>query len=156
VGPGLRRGDESKISFSNQEPTKRMITLLYAGLCAILVLALAARVVRWRMTHRIGIGDGGDAELLRRVRVHGNAIEYLPLCLILLGGMELNGYPAPLIHGFGMALLLSRVAHAWGLSRSSGLSPGRFGGTLVTWVLMLAMAGFAIGGYFLQFSAQAM
>jgi hypothetical protein len=133
-----------------------MITLLYAGLCAILVLALAARVVRWRMTHRIGIGDGGDAELLRRVRVHGNAIEYLPLCLILLGGMELNGYPAPLIHGFGMALLLSRVAHAWGLSRSSGLSPGRFGGTLVTWVLMLAMAGFAIGGYFLQFSAQAM
>ena len=130
-----------------------MITLLYAGLCAILVLALAARVVRWRMTHRIGIGDGGDAELLRRVRVHGNAIEYLPLCLILLGGMELNGYPAPLIHGFGMALLLSRVAHAWGLSRSSGLSPGRFGGTLVTWVLMLAMAGFAIVGYLMQFRA---
>ena len=130
-----------------------MITLLYAGLCALLVLVLAARVVRWRMTHRIGIGDGGDVELLRRVRVHGNAIEYLPLCLILLGGMELNGYPAPLIHGFGLALLLSRVAHAWGLSRSSGLSPGRFGGTLVTWVLMLAMAGFAIGGYFLQFSA---
>jgi uncharacterized membrane protein YecN with MAPEG domain len=128
-----------------------MITLLYAGLCALLVLILAARVVRWRMTHRIGLGDGGDAELLRRVRVHGNAIEYLPLCLILLGGMELNGYPAPIIHGFGLALLLSRVAHAWGLSRSSGVSAGRFAGTLVTWLLMLAMAGFAIGGYALQF-----
>lgn len=130
-----------------------MITLLYAGLCALLVLILAARVVRWRMQHRIGLGDGGDTELLRRVRVHGNAIEYLPLCLILLGGMELNGYPAPIIHGFGLALVFSRVAHAWGLSRSSGVSAGRFAGTLVTWLLMLAMAGFAIVGYLMQFRA---
>jgi uncharacterized membrane protein YecN with MAPEG domain len=128
-----------------------MITLLYAGLCALLVLILAARVVRWRMTHRIGLGDGGDAELLRRVRVHGNAIEYLPLCLILLGGMELNGYPAPIIHGFGLALLLTRLAHAWGLSRSSGVSAGRFAGTLVTWTVMLAMAAFAIGGFAMQY-----
>jgi uncharacterized membrane protein YecN with MAPEG domain len=130
-----------------------MITLLYAGLCALLVLVLAARVVRWRFTHRIGLGDGGDAELLRRVRVHGNAVEYLPLCLILLGGMELNGYPAPLIHGFGLALVLSRIAHAWGLSRTSGTSAGRLAGTLVTWLLMLAMALFAIGGFAMQYAA---
>ena len=129
-----------------------MITLFYAGLCALLVLFLAARVVRWRMAHKIGLGDGGDTELLRRVRVHGNAVEYLPLCLILLGGMELNGYPAPLIHGFGLALVLSRIAHAWGLSRTSGTSPGRFAGTLVTWLLMLAMALFAIGGFAMQYA----
>jgi uncharacterized membrane protein YecN with MAPEG domain len=133
-----------------------MITLLYAGLCALLVLFLAARVVRWRMSHRIGLGDGGDTELLRRVRAHGNAVEYLPLCLILLGGMELNGYPAPLIHGFGIALVLSRVAHAFGLSRSSGVSAGRFAGTLVTWLLMLAMAGFAIGGYVMPYTGYAL
>jgi uncharacterized membrane protein YecN with MAPEG domain len=129
-----------------------MITLFYAGLCALLVILLAARVVRWRMTHRIGLGDGGDSELLRRVRVHGNAIEYLPLCLILLGGMELNGYPASIIHGFGIALVVSRVAHAWGLSRSSGVSAGRFAGTLVTWLLMLTMAAFSIGGYVMQYA----
>jgi uncharacterized membrane protein YecN with MAPEG domain len=132
-----------------------MITLFYAGLCAMLVIILAARVVRWRLAHRIGLGDGGDAELLRRMRVHGNAIEYLPLCLILLGGMELNGYPAALIHTFGIALVLSRVAHAFGLSRSSGVSAGRFAGTLVTWVLMLAMAGFAVVGYVMQYMAPA-
>ena len=128
-----------------------MITLFYAGLCALLVIILAARVVRWRMAHRIGLGDGGDAELLRRVRAHGNAVEYLPLSLILLGGMELNGYPEPLIQTFGIALVLSRVAHAFGLSRSSGVSAGRFAGTLVTWLLMLAMAGFAIVGYVMQY-----
>lgn len=128
-----------------------MITLLYAGLCALLVLILAIRVASWRFKHKIGLGDGGDKELLKRVRAHGNAVEYLPLCLILLGGMELNGYPNGLIHGFGAALFVSRVAHAWGLSRSSGSSLGRLSGMAVTWAIMLAMAGFAIVGYVMQF-----
>jgi uncharacterized membrane protein YecN with MAPEG domain len=127
-----------------------MITLLYAGLCALLVLFLATRVAVWRYSHRIGLGDGGDRELLKRVRAHGNAVEYLPLSLILLGGMELNGYSPRLIHGFGIALLLSRVAHAWGVSREAGASPGRLGGIVVTWGVMLAMAAFAIGGYVMQ------
>ena len=129
-----------------------MITLLYAGLCTLLVLFLAIRVALWRYTHKIGLGDGGDKELLKRVRAHGNAVEYLPLSFILLGGMELNGYPNNLIHGFGAALLVSRVAHAWGVSRSAGTSVGRFSGMLVTWLIMLAMAAVAIVGYWQQFS----
>ncbi len=124
-----------------------MITLLYAGLCTLLVLVLAFRVIARRLQAKIGIGDGGDAILQRRVRVHANAVEYLPLALILLGGMELNGYPNAVIHGFGAALLLSRVLHAWGLSRVSGTSPGRFLGTLLTLLLMIAMALFAIAGF---------
>lgn len=128
-----------------------MITLLYAGLCTLLVMVLALRVVRWRFRHKIGIGDGGDNELMRRVRVHANAVENLPLALILLGGLELNGYPDPIIHGLGATLLFARLAHAWGLSRSSGTSPGRFFGTLVTWLLMIVMAVLAIVGYAQQF-----
>ena len=99
----------------------------------------------------LGIGDGGDTTLQRRVRVHANAIENLPLALLLLGGMELNGYPPQLVHGFGATLFVSRVAHAWGLSHSSGTSRGRFLGTLFTWLLMLAMALFAIAGFVQQF-----
>jgi uncharacterized membrane protein YecN with MAPEG domain len=132
-----------------------MITMLYAGLCTVLVVMLALRVVQFRFRHKIGLGDGGDRELQKRVRVHANAIENMPLALLLLGGMELNGYPAPWVHGFGATLFVSRVAHAWGLSHSSGTSKGRFLGTLFTWLLMLAMALFAIGGFFLQFRAQA-
>ncbi len=128
-----------------------MITMLYAGLCTILVVLLALRVVQWRFRHKIGIGDGGDPQLQMRVRVHGNAIENLPLALLLLGGMELNGYPPGLIHGFGATLFVSRAAHAWGLSHSSGTSRGRFLGTLFTWLLMLSMALFAIGGFVQQF-----
>ena len=128
-----------------------MITMLYAGLCTILVVLLALRVVHFRFRNKIGLGDGGDPTLQRRVRVHANAVENLPLALLLLGGMELNGYSPALVHGFGATLFVSRVAHAWGLSHSSGTSKGRFLGTLFTWLLMLAMALFAIGGFFLQF-----
>lgn len=124
-----------------------MITMLYAGLCTLLVLVLAIRVIARRLQAKIGIGDGGDNEMQRRVRAHSNAVEYLPLALLLLGGMELNGYPNAVIHGFGVTLLVSRLLHAWGLSRRSGASPGRFVGTLVTLLLMVAMSLFAIAGF---------
>ncbi len=56
-----------------------------------------------------------------------------------------------MIHGFGSVLVLSRMAHAWGLSHSGGTSKGRFLGSAFTWTLMLAMAVFAIGGYLQQY-----
>ena len=127
-----------------------MITMLYAGLCTILVVILGLRVVRFRFRHKIGLGDGGDRELQKRVRAHANAIENMPLALLLLGGMELNGYPAPWVHGFGATLFVSRAAHAWGLSHSTGTSRGRFLGSLFTWLLMLTMATFAIVGFVQQ------
>ena len=127
-----------------------MITLLYAALCTLLVLFLAGRVMAFRVKHNVGLGDGGHGELNRRVRSHANAVEYLPLALILLGGMELNGYSDAVIHAFGATLLVSRILHAWGLSRSAGTSPGRFIGTLLTLLLMIAMAIFAIIGFFTQ------
>ena len=127
-----------------------MITLLYAALCTLLILVLAGRVIAARWKHKVGLGDGGNSELNRRVRAHANAVEYVPLALILLGGMELNGYPVAAIHGFGATLLVSRLLHAWGLSRSAGSSPGRFLGTLLTLLLMIAMALFAIHGFITQ------
>lgn len=129
-----------------------MITLLYAGLCALLVVFLAVRVALWRLRHKIGLGDGGDRELLKRVRAHANAVENMPLALILLGGMELNGFSSVMVHGFGSVLLVSRLAHAWGLSHSSGTSRGRMLGSIFTWLLLIAMALLAIAGYALQFS----
>ena len=130
-----------------------MITLLYAALCTLLVLALAGRVVAYRLTHKVGLGDGGHGDLQRRIRAHANAVEYLPLALLLLGGMELNGVDDAVIHGFGITLFVSRLLHAWGLSRHAGTSIGRFAGTGLTLLLMVAMALFAIAGFIQQQAA---
>lgn len=124
-----------------------MITMLYAGLCTLLILALAGRVIAGRWRHKVGLGDGGNSELSRLVRAHANAVEYVPLALILLGGLELNGYADWLVHAFGATLFGSRLLHAWGLATSGGTSPGRFLGTVLTLLLMVAMSVMAILGY---------
>lgn len=117
-----------------------VITSIYAALATFLVITLALLVVDQRRRSKVGLGDGGDRVLQQRVRVHANALENLPLALLLLLLLELDGTAAPLLHGFGGVLLVARALHAWGFSRRSGTSFGRFAGTLATWLAMLAMA----------------
>ena len=116
------------------------ITGLYAALSTLLILLLAARVIVYRRAHKIGLGDADDAELRRRIRVHGNAIEYVPLGLLLLLLLELNQTVPLLLHVFGILLLLGRLAHAWGVSHNSGVSHGRVLGVVLTVGAMVAMA----------------
>ena len=116
------------------------ISLLFTALHVLLMLVLLARISRHRHGQRIGLGDGGDAVLNRKIRVHGNFIEHAPIALLLLALLELSGLPAAWLWGFGSALLLGRVMHAIGLSRTGGYSVGRFFGTALTWLVLLAMA----------------
>lgn len=123
-----------------------MISMMYAGLCTLLVIFLALRVVKWRTEHKIGLGHGENIQLQQRVRAHANAVENMPLALILLASLELTGASPFLIHVLGATFLLSRLMHAWGISHSSGRSIGRFWGMVLTWVPMLIMAILAIYG----------
>ena len=116
------------------------ITLLFAALHTLLLLVLLARVSRLRHARRIGLGDGGDPDLARAIRAHGNFIEHVPFALLLLGLLELCGLPVALLWASGGALLFARLMHAVGLSSSSGASFGRFYGTALTWLVLLAMA----------------
>ena len=116
------------------------ITGLYAALAAILIVFLAMRVVLYRRAQKIGLGDGEDPELRKRIRAHGNAVEYLPIALLLLLLLELNQTVPVLLHVFGCLLILARIAHAWGVSHHSGVSWGRWVGTVLTVGITLAMA----------------
>ena len=116
------------------------ITLLFASLHAVLMLILAVRVVNHRRANKIGLGDGGDKLLARKVRVHANFVEYVPMLLLMLALLELCGSPAAWLWALGGVLLLARILHASGLSRHSGYSVGRFWGTLLTWVVLVTMA----------------
>jgi uncharacterized membrane protein YecN with MAPEG domain len=116
------------------------ITGLYAALAAVLVVVLSMRVVMRRISARITLGDGGDQELQKRIRAQANAIEYLPLALLLLLLLELNQTRPLLLHAFGIILIAARVVHGFGLSRTGSVSPERLVGTSVTWLVMAAMA----------------
>jgi len=116
------------------------ITALYAGLLGLLMLVLAFRVVAVRRATAIGLGDGGNALLFSRIRIHGNAAEYVPLALLLMLVLELNGASPRELHVMGIALLVGRLAHAQGLSFSEGVSPGRLVGNVLTWGVILVAA----------------
>ena len=117
------------------------ITALYASLLAPLFLLLASRVIRTRRGARVAVGDGGDAVLARRMRVHANFAEYVPLALLLLALAESLGTHAWLLHGLGLALLGGRIAHARGMSQARETFAFRVAGVVTTfWMLGLAAA----------------
>ena len=116
------------------------ISATYAALCGLLLLALAALVVRARWKYRTGLGVGTEPGMERAVRVHANFVEYVPLALLLLLLAELNGLRDQLLHACGITLLASRSLHAYGLSARSGRSFGRFWGTAGTWIVILTLS----------------
>ena len=116
------------------------ITALYASLVGLLLIFLSSRVVRWRRQLSVGLGDGGEEDLLRAQRVQANFIEYVPIALILLAAAESQGLTGWSLHTGGAILVVARLLHAWGLSKSSGRTFGRFWGTLLTWVVILALS----------------
>jgi uncharacterized membrane protein YecN with MAPEG domain len=49
--------------------------------------------------------------------VHGNFAEYVPLTLLLLTFMEMQGRPSWWIHLLCLALIAGRLVHAYGVSQ---------------------------------------
>ena len=95
-----------------------MITGIYAGLCGAMLIVLYLNVSKRRLTTMIGLGDGANAELERRIRIHGSFVESVPIALVLLSLFEYAGGEPAYVHSLGLLLLLSRVAHAYGLMRT--------------------------------------
>ena len=116
------------------------ISALYTSLLTLLVLLLTFVVIRLRQTLKVGMGDGGNRDLARAIRVHGNATENIPLFVLLLVMYELNRGNVTMLHVFGAVFFISRVLHAWGLLTSSGASPGRLIGVIGTYFCLLGLA----------------
>jgi len=116
------------------------VTTLYVSLSALLLLVLSYKVVRFRQTLHVSLGDGGHSELDRAIRVQANFVEYVPIALLLMFLAELNAMNPWLLHLAGGSLFVARVLHAWGLGSKSGTSFGRFYGILITWIVLLCMA----------------
>ena len=117
-----------------------MITGIYAGICGLLLVVLYVRISLRRLATKIGVGSGGDAELEQRVRAHGNLVESAPFALILLYLIEQTEIGSIYVHALGATFIAARVAHAQGMSTTTGRSAGRFYGSLGTVILLLVMS----------------
>jgi len=122
------------------------ITLLYAAVLAVMSIALSARAGLFRGKVRVSIlyGEPMNAELAERVRVHQNFLEYVPLLLILMAGIELSGGNSLFLYIVGAVLILARIAHAMGLKHDNIEHPLRAVGAGTTALLTLACVVYAL------------
>jgi uncharacterized membrane protein YecN with MAPEG domain len=108
-----------------------------AGLLGLLAVSLTISVGRMRTTKKIWLGDGGDPEMLAAIRAHGNFMEYVPLCLVLIYVVS-DFYGFWVVAGLSLVLLLSRVLHAGGIL---GFIPlGRLLGAMGTTILLAVVS----------------
>ena len=103
--------------------TSVSITMLYGGLCTLLLVSLGGMVSAARGKHKVYIGDTPPPELQRQIRAHGNAAEYIPIGILMLALLELSGGVSSLwLHVLGGAFLLGRVLHVAGVLMKSPIA----------------------------------
>ena len=120
-----------------------IVTLTTAGLCGLILFALSYRVIAVRASAKVSLGDGGDPLLLSRIRAHANFAEYVPIILVLMGIIETDVGPGPLLGVIGVALVLCRIAHAVGMGRPAP-NPLRVVGVSGTFLILLALSIWAL------------
>lgn len=124
--------------------TTPLISSLYLALLVMLIVALAVRVAVARLRTRTGLGEGTDKHLHSAIRAHGNAVEHIPLALMLMFAAEYSGLGTLWLHIAGITLIASRILHTWGLHQSHGKSLGRQYGMLLCWLTMIGLSVYLI------------
>lgn len=122
------------------------VTLMYASVFALFSFVLSFRAGGFRSRAGISIlyGEPVNLELAERVRVHQNFTEYVPLILIVMGGIELAGGSRLFLYIVGDLLIVARIAHAVGLRHDRMSHPGRVIGAGGTALVTLLVAGYGL------------
>jgi len=116
-----------------------MVSALYVVVGSLFILKFLLDVVRLRRQYRVSIGDGGVSDLQLAIRIHGNAVDNIPIAMFLLVMMEMNGADIWMLHLLGLFFFFGRMMHAWGLRSRTVL--WRRNGMLLT---LLSLAGMVL------------
>ena len=120
------------------------VTLLYAGLLALLSVLLANYVLYVRLRSR----SLPDWQPHAAERVQANFTENVPLALVVLYLVEVAGASSSFVHAGGSALVFLRLLHAWGLARNQGANYPRLIGAQGTFALISILGMAALLLYF--------
>jgi uncharacterized membrane protein YecN with MAPEG domain len=92
-----------------------LVTSIIASILTIIFVKLSFAVIGLRRKNQIGLGSGGHDDLERAIRAQGNFAEYVPIGVILIACLELNGAPWWLVAIPGITLMIGRLIHAVGI-----------------------------------------
>lgn len=94
-----------------------IVTSVFSSLLSAIYIKLAFNVISLRHENKVSLGSGGSSDLEKAIRAHGNFSEYVPMSLILMGSLEINGAPWWLVTLWGSTLITGRIFHAMGISQ---------------------------------------
>ena len=112
------------------------ITAIIAGLCVLWLIVLQAKVIRFRRGTGVSLGDAGDVMGERLIRAHANAVENVPIFIILLGLSEGLGTPGWVLWCLGLGFLVARIIHGVHFFKVRDGFRLRFYGMLFTLLIM--------------------
>lgn len=116
------------------------VTALCAAVLGLISIVLAGIVGRARGRTGVSLGDGGKPELLEAMRRQGNFVEYVPLFLVLLAIVELNGAPKWWLYVLGAVMVASRIVHPFGIHHDRMNVAARIAGAAGTMIASAAVS----------------
>lgn len=119
------------------------ITLTIAAAAALLNLWLSIRVGRVRIAEKISVGDGGNENLIRRMRAQANFLENTGFALVLIAAIELAVGSSPVLWLTGIVYIVGRISHAFGMDGGKW-AMGRSIGAATTMAILLGLAAYAL------------
>jgi uncharacterized membrane protein YecN with MAPEG domain len=121
---------------------------LYASLLGLFFVFLSIRTIGLRRKLKIALGDSGNKEMLRAIRVHSNFAEYVPLGLMMIYFSAIQGASQLFIHFVGICLLVGRLSHAYGVSHENEHFKFRVAGMIMTFTTYFLTSVYLLFSYF--------
>ncbi len=95
-------------------------SFIYIALSCLILSKLSINVIKLRRQNKVSFGDDGDRTLMRRIRAQANFIEYTPIFLLSLIGIEWLAvenipYYFLYINIVGSLFIIGRILHALSL-----------------------------------------
>jgi len=95
-------------------------SFIYIALSCLILSKLSINVIKLRRKNKVSFGDDGDRTLMRRIRAQANFIEYTPIFLLSLIGIEWLAvenipYYFLYINIVGSLFIIGRILHALSL-----------------------------------------
>lgn len=122
-----------------------LVTSIIAAALTIIFIKLSFAVIGLRRKNKVGLGSGGHEDLERAIRTQGNFAEYVPIGIILIACLELNGAPWWLVAIPGIALIIGRLIHAKGMNTPPPDFSKRVLGMKFTFFTLIALAALNLG-----------
>ena len=122
-----------------------LITSIVVAILTIIFIKLSFAVIGLRRKNKVGLGSGGHEDLERAIRTQANFAEYIPLGVILIACLELNGAPWWLVAIPGVSLIIGRLIHAKGMNTPPPDFSKRVLGMKFTFFTLIALAALNLG-----------